>query len=151
MRKSKGFTLIELLIVVAILGILGSILFVSISGKPQARARDSKRIGDLSGLRLALELRYNEKGVYPTNAEGLAILQTEGYLGNVPIDPKTSPSCSGFSDGNYKYVLSSDGTKYILAACLEDTSNNVLSSDLDGTPTGQSWNCNDPVYCIGSM
>lgn len=55
-RLSTGFTLIELLIVVAIIGVLAGILFVSIGQGPLQKARDSRRKDTLKQLQLALEL-----------------------------------------------------------------------------------------------
>lgn len=156
MRKSKGFTLIELLIVVAILGILGSILFVSISGKPQARARDAKRIGDLSSLRLALELYYNDPAYasYPAPGANNTLPQalvTAGYLGALPADPKwtgTGTSCTSSAGFNYHYYM--ENGKYALAACLED----ALPSDSPNGdyPTGATTTITcggtTKVYCV---
>ncbi len=47
--RGKGFTLVELLVVVAIIGILGSIVLVSVSGS-RAKGRDAKRVEDLQGI-----------------------------------------------------------------------------------------------------
>ena len=53
----KGFTLIELLVVIAILALLMSIIVITINPAELLRkARDTKRIADLSSLRTAMDL-----------------------------------------------------------------------------------------------
>jgi prepilin-type N-terminal cleavage/methylation domain-containing protein len=50
-QNSKSFTLIELLIVLAIIAILATVLILTIKpGIFFARARDTKRIGDLKNI-----------------------------------------------------------------------------------------------------
>ena len=48
-RKVKGFTLIELLVVISIIGLLSSIMLVSIA-TARAKARDARRISDLKQM-----------------------------------------------------------------------------------------------------
>lgn len=153
MRKSKGFTLIELLIVVAILGILGSILFVSISGDPQRRTRDAKRIGDLAGLRLAVEMYFNDPayGRYPPDLNALV---TAGFLGALPEDPlpaRTTPCSASNLNGDYSYGVDTNGTTYFIVACLEGNAP-PGSSRKNYTATTPTLNCNaDPkLYCVGN-
>ena len=55
MKSKKGFTLIELLVVIAIIGILASIVLVSIKGAP-AKAKDSKIKGDITQSRTIAEM-----------------------------------------------------------------------------------------------
>lgn len=60
----KGFTLIELMVVVAIIGLLSSIAVVALNNA-RAEARDAKRLADMDAIQNALELYYNDYGVYP--------------------------------------------------------------------------------------
>ncbi len=61
MRERRGFTLIELLVVIAIIGILASIVLVSL-GQARAKARDSIRVQNLKQVALALEMYALENG-----------------------------------------------------------------------------------------
>ncbi|MBI3019848.1 MAG: prepilin-type N-terminal cleavage/methylation domain-containing protein [Parcubacteria group bacterium] len=55
LKTNGGFTLIELLIVVAIIGILSSVIFVTISNT-RPRARDARRLAEVKQMQLALAL-----------------------------------------------------------------------------------------------
>lgn len=62
--KQKGFTLIELLVVIAIIGLISSIVLVSMGGV-RAKARDAKRKADIAQIARAIELFYNATESYP--------------------------------------------------------------------------------------
>lgn len=66
MQKRQGFTLIELLVVIAIIGILSSIVLVSLSGA-QNKARDARIIADLSQVRTIATLISGEEATGYTN------------------------------------------------------------------------------------
>ena len=59
----RAFTLIELLVVISIIGLLSSVGLASFT-RAQERARDAKRIGDLTTLRNSLEIYYAENNAY---------------------------------------------------------------------------------------
>jgi len=63
-EKQKAFTLIELLVVIAIIGLLASIIMVSMNNA-RISARNTLRKADLKELASALELYANDNGVYP--------------------------------------------------------------------------------------
>ena len=66
----KGFTLVELLIVIAIVGILGSIVLVTLSDSRE-KGRNAARITQIQEYRKAFELYYSDFGYYP-RVEGSA-------------------------------------------------------------------------------
>ncbi len=81
--NKKGFTLIELLVVIAIIGILASIMVVSLTNA-QKKARDAKRQSELNQLRTALTLYADDNNAtYPG---------TSGTIQNSTADVATNPS-----------------------------------------------------------
>jgi prepilin-type N-terminal cleavage/methylation domain-containing protein len=57
-RYTKGFTLIELLVVIAIIGILASVVLVSLQSA-RKKGNDTRIISSVQQLRTALEADYN--------------------------------------------------------------------------------------------
>ena len=100
--KSKGFTLIELLVVVAIIGLLASVVTVSLNSA-RAKGRDAQRKENLKQLETALRLYNLDYSDYPhcgPYSGGLYVARsTESYwdscmkptlapyLSSMPIDP----------------------------------------------------------------
>lgn len=67
MIKSKyrgGFTLIEMLVVIAIIGVLSAILYVSF-GEAREQARNKAIRSELKEVQLAIELYRSQNGEYP--------------------------------------------------------------------------------------
>jgi prepilin-type N-terminal cleavage/methylation domain-containing protein len=147
----KGFTLIEMLIVIAIIGILSSIVLVGL-GPVQRRGRDARRQSDLRGAQNALELYYNKCGRYPgdencgdtkpANWDKLSDIIGHSNIGvpKLPNDP------SAASEKNYYYGVSDDGSSYVIGATLEDLNNQVFND----SPSGNihEVDCGKPIYCI---
>lgn len=140
-KGEKGFTLIELLVVIAIIAILSAIVMTNFF-TAKSRARDGKRISDLSQIQLALEQIFDKCNVYPaditnssatvctgTDTNGSPInLSLDYFISVVPKDPNGS---------NYEYFVTNSAPyiDYVLKANLENN-NNVLQDDVEGTPAG---------------
>ena len=58
-KKAKGFTLIELLVVIAIIGILSSIVLVSVNSA-RTKAKDASVKSNIEGARVAAEMWYDD-------------------------------------------------------------------------------------------
>ena len=95
--RQGGFTLIELLVVIAIIGILSSVVLVSLN-KARSKARDARRNSDLDSLYKAVEMYANDNGDYPgqvicSYAPGWSNFGTilSPYLPKIPKDPIGAP------------------------------------------------------------
>lgn len=63
MKNTKGFTLIEVLVVIAIIGLLSSVVVVGLGGS-RSKARDARRFADIQQIQNWLETQYTPAG-YP--------------------------------------------------------------------------------------
>ena len=64
-NKETGFTLIELLVVIAIIGILASVVLVSLSSARE-KGREAAAAKTLTQIERAIILMYDDTGRYPT-------------------------------------------------------------------------------------
>lgn len=110
MKKTKlqAFTLIELLVVVAIIAILSGLSFAGYQSVVK-KGQDTKRLGDLSQIRLALETYKSINNVYPDAGSGTEYVQglAPGFIDKLPQDPTGASGAMG-----YVYKASADKKSY---------------------------------------
>jgi general secretion pathway protein G len=88
--RQQGFTLLELIVVVAIIGILATIVLPALKQVP-TRAQEAVLMTDLVTIRDVIDQYYADKGNYPPTLEALV---EEGYLRSMPLDPITKSTDS---------------------------------------------------------
>lgn len=153
-NNKKGFTLVELLVVIAIIGLLSTLAVVALNNARQ-KARDARRMSDIKQIQTALELYYNDKGGYPTQAEAdmdsgdfeclsadsaggfAAACSGTTYMQKVPANP--TPDDGG---GDYHYTPAdattvSDNDEYSIEY--------YLAGDTGGITAGWNTACSSGV------
>ncbi len=177
-KNNKGFSLIEILVVIAIIGILTSILVVNYN-EARENSRDKIRKSDLKSLQLAIELYKSQNGQYPAMGCGTPGTHWAGsgphsaswgascdvyiaglvpdYIGKLPADPSRE------SEDNTGYIYTTDAgrTSYKLLAHQSVESNFITSfaDEFARCPSlgGSCTNLTDPwvratyaIYSVGA-
>jgi general secretion pathway protein G len=98
-QGEAGFTLVEIMVVVVIIGMLASLVGVSVI-RYLERAKRQTAAAQIKNFMTALDTYYMDNSNYPTTAQGLEALVSmptsspvprnyprDGYLPSIPLDP----------------------------------------------------------------
>jgi len=172
----KGFTLIELLVTISIIGLLSTLSVVSLNNA-RGKARDARRMYDLSTVRTALELyRFDNNDRVPqlgVNWQETFANFSQGdniYLpSGVPFDPDQTRTVLGWGgiaepEKSYVYCVDAELNFYLLRAQLEadpkvgTTKGDVVSYGVDQCVNikekikGNDLSCSEATdFCIGRL
>jgi len=133
----KGYTIIELLIVTFIIGLLVALIAVALQGN-LAKARDAKRLADLTQIQKALALYYDTNGKYPPIELAKTGPENDGcgidwcvlrdslsvYLNPLPNDPLGLQE-----EYRYFYSSSSDDNYGLMVRFESDSNANKVIND----------------------
>lgn len=114
----NGFTLVELLVVLAIIGLLTTVVVINVL-PVQGRAQVQKAEADIALIEQGLEFWRIDTGRYPTGEEGLKALTVPTVSGSklkkLPNDPWGAPylyAVPGRNEQPYVvYSLGADGAE----------------------------------------
>lgn len=122
--SEKGFSLVELLVVVAIIGVLSTVVFAS-TGGIRAKARDARRKSDLAQVGRFLSMGQCFMPAGGAGDYDVSVLLDEfkvkypqyaTFIAKAPKDPKAGDDVQS----GYRYLVSEDGKKCALYANLEN-------------------------------
>lgn len=88
MQRQKAFTLIELLVVIAIIGLLSTIVLISIN-KARMKGKIAQAVSNARALKIATEFYYNDIGFYPPD---VGRGWDPGFMQPLPYNPDTGDS-----------------------------------------------------------
>jgi prepilin-type N-terminal cleavage/methylation domain-containing protein len=140
-KKREGFTLIELLVVIAIIGILATIVLVSLN-TARVKARDARRQSDMHQIALAMEMCYDDTVCNGgTSGQYLNVTAVTGPTAISTYMPVV-PTTAGGAGTAYSWVVNTTNRgKYLVCAGLELGGAGYVYSTQNGTKTVTSGSC----------
>lgn len=135
----SGFTLVELLVVIAVIGVLATIVLLAVNPAEQlARGRDTSRQAAITQVGRALQGYFTaNSALYPAQSTAaIDALVTSGDMKTVPVNPSyttaPSPTCAAANlqsttspVSNYCYLTNAGRSDAIVYSRMESTLNNT--------------------------
>ncbi|GAB3289613.1 type II secretion system major pseudopilin GspG [Pseudidiomarina andamanensis] len=124
MKKQSAFSLIEVMVVIAILGLLASLILPNVLGSADQANRQKART-DIIALENALAQYRLDNGTFPSTEQGLEALIEE---------PNVDPRPRNYRRGGYIQRLPADpwGNEYLLLSPGEFGDIDIFSAGPDG-------------------
>ena len=155
--RARGFTVVELLVVMAIIGLLSSIILATLNTSRQ-KARDNSRQTSLRQVQIALDLYYNAYGTYPASMSALV----PGFIAALPKDPlngtdygyTVTPGCVPSDPAQpcttdwLGATMERTGQVGLLATPADDDTSHALSNGTNCADNAGA--ANEAVYCAKS-
>ncbi|MGM0481844.1 MAG: type II secretion system major pseudopilin GspG [Pseudomonadota bacterium] len=125
-NTAKGFSLVEVMVVIAIIGILATMILPNVLGS-QEQANKQKVTADIVALENALAQYHLDNGMFPTTEQGLEALTNR---------PNSDPQPRNYRNGGYIKRLPQDpyGNDYLLLNPGEYSEVDIFSAGPDGQP-----------------
>ena len=114
--RRAGFTLIEMLLVVVIIGMLATIVTVSIPRNLE-KARRSKAAADIQAMSVAVQSYYMEEGKYPGSLDALTTGDDPYLEKGIPADPWGNNYIYAYPSSHkpFKFDLASMGADGVMS------------------------------------
>jgi prepilin-type N-terminal cleavage/methylation domain-containing protein len=120
MIREQGYTLIELLVVIAIVGLLSSVIILGLNSA-RVKARNAKRLADVTQLSSAIELYFNQYYAYPSTYASLV----PTFMSDLPTYP--IPIDDPCVTSTYAYTSAGQST-YQLLFCISAATGGVSTA-----------------------
>jgi len=152
-----GFSMAEMLIIIAVIGIISSLAFVSLVTL-RSKAREAKRLHNVKQIQKALELyAADNNGNYPPETSftpGKPLISLDGnttYMKGIPKNDSADHACSS---AEFKYRLGYQSKNYSLEYCLSQATQDMQAGRCIAMPNQlcnqAPCDCNDMTKpCCG--